>query len=43
MLLKFNYNFMSIVKVTKILLKDFNLIIKNIISLLIKTIKIILK
>ncbi len=34
---------MQIVKVTKILLKDFNLIIKNIISLLIKIIKIILK
>ena len=34
---------MQIVKITKILLKDFNLIIKNIISLLIKIIKIILK
>jgi hypothetical protein len=34
---------MQIVKVTKILLKDFNLIIKNIISLLIKIIKVILK
>ena len=34
---------MQIVKITKILLKDFNLIIKNIISLLIKIIKVILK
>ena len=34
---------MQIVKVTKILLKDFNLIIKNIISLLIQIIKVILK
>ena len=34
---------MQIVKITKILLKDFNLIIKNIIISLIKIIKIILK
>ena len=34
---------MQIVKITKILLEDFNLIIKNIISLLIKIIKVILK
>ena len=34
---------MQIVKITKILLKDFNLIIKNIISLLIKIIRVILK
>jgi hypothetical protein len=34
---------MQVVRVAKILLKDFNLIIKNIISLLIKIIKVILK